>query len=478
MKAKIYILCLLLVALSASFSEQFSKTIYNNIHGYSITLPDNWVQISKDSTTGEKEFQNILMFEFNNLYKPAASKSNSEYPYILIKVIKDETINGVKSLNPGTTQVDSITADNFWLGDKGKVFVKTTNQLWMNEKLATKDGVNLASTTILIAGYKFIYNIHVYMAADKVKEILPEIITIVSSIKVDERNLHPYSSNKIQTSVVSVLMLCGLITALALFILFRYPVAFGLIKKALGLRKSIHTVDIIIQLFRKDIILYKLILPLISMIILLYIFLLPQNSFQYVFKLAVTFCTLIPFVYLTKETTSKGYSLLNSLPLSKHHIFAGYYLSAWIFFVLFAAFYILIALILFPVLKGEIEYGYLNEYLSLIISRLIILTINIAVFFPVIIIYGSGRALIFSIIFANIAVSKIFSPGGLGFFSYTIFTISEKVKYFTRSYQFFMTNNFGVIVYFLSFVLLLFLINYFSYRITLFLFTKREFKLA
>ncbi len=232
------------------------------------------------------------------------------------------------------------------------------------------------------------------------------------------------------------------------------------------------------ELIKKDFILHRSILLFITAITIIFCLIIQEAKLSSYLSIICNFSIYLPFFYMIRESRNNANSLLKSFPVTQNNILAGYYITAWMFFIFGIIVNLLTAFVMIKLSGITLIYQPFQSYVSTVFWNISILTINIAFFFPTIIVYGMGRALIISILFANIALSRIFYISGKGDFIYSLILISESVKSFARNFSGYMINTFGEPFYYLSFVFIIFLINYISYRITVFLFTRKEFQLA
>ena len=121
-----------------------------------------------------------------------------------------------------------------------------------------------------------------------------------------------------------------------------------------------------------------------------------------------------------------------------------------------------------------LTFSQMEYYANSTVKYLSIYTLNIAILIPIIICYGARRVLIFAFLFANIILWNFDQILIHSFLSILYLNVSLSLKNFFGNYAYFMINTFGEPVFYLSIALVLFIITYISYRISLYLFKKKE----
>jgi len=192
------------------------------------------------------------------------------------------------------------------------------------------------------------------------------------------------------------------------------------------------------------------------------------------FSISVIWALILPFLFLSQEEKNNGYPLLCSMPVSKKSLFISKYLSAWLVSVLALSYFLLIGYIIAKLFNIPFANSIMEISLTDIFIYLFLVGINISVFFPLLIRFGSVNSAVVGIVIINFIGIILFTlKKKTGFFSYIIGFVERAADAF-KSIASAIKAAAGDTGYYISLLIALFLINYFSYRILLLLFRKRE----
>jgi hypothetical protein len=199
-----------------------------------------------------------------------------------------------------------------------------------------------------------------------------------------------------------------------------------------------------------------------------------KEGFAPAFSISVIWALVLPFLFLSQEEKNHGYPLICSLPVNKKTLFISKYLSAWGASVAALCYFLLVGFVLAKLLKAPNADSILDISATDIFIYIFLVGINISVFFPLLIRYGSVNAATIGIVIMN-------------FFGIVLFTLKKKTGIFATVIGFIekgaevfnnIANNIKAVAgnggYYLVLLIIAFLINYTSYRILLFVFRKRE----
>lgn len=229
------------------------------------------------------------------------------------------------------------------------------------------------------------------------------------------------------------------------------------------------------DLIKKDFIMNRqLLLIFASLPFCFMIIILSKDGIGFALNISFVWSTILPFLLISQEEKNKGYRLLCSLPISKRNLLLSKYLSAWGIIIAALIYYFIFGFLTFMIFKIPLEYAFYRFMSTQIITVIFILSINIALFFPVIIRYGSENSIIIGIVVLNIICAILFSiKNDTGVFKHIIrFLHSAGDLYnFVIAQVKAVGGNAG---YFDFILLMIFLMNFVSYRILLSVFSKRE----
>lgn len=192
------------------------------------------------------------------------------------------------------------------------------------------------------------------------------------------------------------------------------------------------------------------------------------------FSISVIWALILPFLLLSQEEKNNGYPLLCSMPVSKKNLFISKYLSAWLVSVLALSYFLLIGYAIAKLLNTPFANSVMEISPTDIFVYLFLAGINISVFFPLLIRFGSVNSTIVGIVIINFIGIILFTlKKKTGFFSYIVGFAERSADAF-RAFASVIRTTAGDAGYYIFLLIILFLLNYFSYRILLLLFRKRE----
>ncbi|HQO64585.1 MAG TPA: hypothetical protein PK528_13320 [Syntrophorhabdus sp.] len=191
---KSFVLLMVLVLLS------LSSTAYCDIHyqkdGFSITLPDGWIEIPRDVLDDIRKEVNKLAKSDQHCdyaFQPETSKYWFEYPYILVQVdnsgripekqLQDfENYPFQKSLDETRKKMKSITSEL----ELGKTYYDEPNRIcWFKLRSEVINIGTILGLSGLIPTEKGYIQVMGYSLRDDLAHIEPTIESVVLSVKPD-----------------------------------------------------------------------------------------------------------------------------------------------------------------------------------------------------------------------------------------------------------------------------------------------------
>ena len=229
------------------------------------------------------------------------------------------------------------------------------------------------------------------------------------------------------------------------------------------------------NLLRKELIFNQRLFALFAIFPLYLIVLgISDDGFEAVFMISILWSSILLFIILSREEKYKGYPFICSLPINKKQLFISKYITAWGAFTGAFLYFISSGYVIAKIFGSS----YADHIFSIdprnLVSGIIILSLNIAIFLPLSIRFGSGKSMIIGIAIINffgavfLALSK--AGGPFGFIYSSIMSFINSIS-FASNYLF---TEAGAVIFWLSIFFIVFLINYISYRIVLIVFRKRE----
>jgi hypothetical protein len=188
-----------------------------------------------------------------------------------------------------------------------------------------------------------------------------------------------------------------------------------------------------------------------------------RGGFTAFLTIEFVFIFITPFMFLSQSEKNKEHLLYRSLPVSARSIVAAKYISSWIIIMS------LILILLFVKPQPASTTGSFTLY-----SVLAIIALNIVIFFPVLFRFGSSNTIIISIIFLNIALAIIYSLQRAKIHTNVVFKyLLDMVDYVSKTGGQ-IKNYTGENILFSAFLLIIILLNFASYKVSVYMFKKRE----
>ena len=320
-------------------ADNFAGTIVNSKEGFSITLPENWEQISKSEADKNKDLNNVMIYRYDYLYKAQSGNDKLDFPYILIQYIKDDDVNSNAVFVLAKQKTDSMTPEYFLKMGLELVISKKHTQVWMKNQIPTMDNAEITEATVFIPGQKCSFVVHVYYKSGQSAESISEVFKITESIKLFNKHIDPFYYNNNRFTLIGILLIGAFLLLVVLYVSFNQRVLtrFKFLRRRIFEKHSIF--ENILNLIKTDFILFNkwififtsiLILPLLPVYLKEHI-----SIFNYIFS----GCTLIPFFYYFKNPVESKNRLLKSLPVSSKAIIADHYVLNCFFYIFYVVFF-------------------------------------------------------------------------------------------------------------------------------------------
>ncbi|MGE5496564.1 MAG: hypothetical protein ACM3Q2_00715, partial [Syntrophothermus sp.] len=118
------IILLLYLGLLICLTDMYGKTFVNKEASFSITLPADWIQIPKDSIKNVNDIKKAEYEHFDYLYKPQNAEKLSNYPHILLQVIRPGSFSDRRELGSlADWKLENIT-QKYLLGMDNKFYLE------------------------------------------------------------------------------------------------------------------------------------------------------------------------------------------------------------------------------------------------------------------------------------------------------------------------------------------------------------------
>ncbi len=218
---------------------------------------------------------------------------------------------------------------------------------------------------------------------------------------------------------------------------------------------------------------------IVAMLMSVYLFTMgyaEQTRFMGVYRFCIIVAAVIPFISLIKEERNNGYFLMCSMPITKRDLILSKYIYAWTIFFAFLIIMILTGYLIATFIFGCTAFFDINYYaISDLFFWIIFVSLNFAVFIPMIILYGYVEYQVIVMVVLNFMLLILPSykrkPGIAGYLGQTF---SDSIIAF-NNFAFNIKELHGYAGYILFILSIILLMNYLSYRILSLVFNSKNY---
>lgn len=221
------------------------------------------------------------------------------------------------------------------------------------------------------------------------------------------------------------------------------------------------------NLLKKDILLNKYPLLFFFLTPLILWVISGEKDLIFLFHFSLDVYIFFPVFYILRESRN-GSAVLSCFPLKKRQILAGYFLSSWCFYFILVAANLLTVIFLLPSIVYGLKPVSYDACVSTFLWHTSIMTLNIMIFFPIILFFEFQKAFMIIVLLVNFVMQRLFYTSGQGSVKYFFIVLSVEIKETAKNFSIYMTSNFSESVYYIAFFLIILLLNILAFNVVKF----------